>query len=537
LLLPDDWRSWDTGERLAVLAHEVAHIQRRDYLAGLAAQLALALHFYHPLVRWTAGRLLLQQELAADAIGARFAGGRGAYLLALSRLALKQDGRFPRWPARSFLPARRTLIRRIAMLRDDSVSAERPWPRVLRISTGLCLLAVAAGVATLRGPALGDEPTKPGASAFDLHGYLDALNHAPPAVSKPGLAPFDARYLPDNTAAVIAFRPAATFRRTGTPDLSTLIHDVIGFDLSDLPKQFKVDPTRPGFLKIGLEDIEWVGGGINFGHSKTTNAERDDLHSIMFSILSVRTVAPFDWKTFLRQWRVELVEAHEGSHTFYKMTGPLASVLGPKPCVYLPDDKTAVFNEEDALRKFVRRKPGDLPAYLSGPDWDRVKNGLLAVVANNHDGRFAKAYDLGRRDDALVMSLFKGVDHWVFGLDDADSISMHASASCAGETRDAVVGAVKALVKMGEDELKKPATDVTDEKNHAAMLRMARLFLSNFRVGTGLRSIGVSTRDFGTLAEFGALVEADFKNEAEIRKKRAETKRETGPATRRGAAN
>ena len=129
ILLPDDWRSWDDSERRAVLAHELAHIVRGDYAAGLLARLAVALNYYHPVVRWMAGRLQLQQELAADAMGARFAGGRASYLVALSRLALEQDGRSPCWPARAFLPGRGTLIRRIAMLRDR---------RKPDLSTGRC---------------------------------------------------------------------------------------------------------------------------------------------------------------------------------------------------------------------------------------------------------------------------------------------------------------------------------------------------------------------------------------------------------------
>ena len=104
VLLPADWPSWDESTRRAVLAHELAHIQRRDYATGFVARLAVSLHFYHPLVYWMAGRLQLQQELAADAVGARFARGRGPYLLALSRLALRQEGRSPCWPARAFLP-------------------------------------------------------------------------------------------------------------------------------------------------------------------------------------------------------------------------------------------------------------------------------------------------------------------------------------------------------------------------------------------------------------------------------------------------
>ncbi len=72
--LADDWRSWSESDLRAVFAHELAHIQRSDYVVGLMARLTLALHFYHPLVRWMARRLQSQQELAADAVGAQVCG-------------------------------------------------------------------------------------------------------------------------------------------------------------------------------------------------------------------------------------------------------------------------------------------------------------------------------------------------------------------------------------------------------------------------------------------------------------------------------
>ena len=53
-----------------MLAHELAHVVRGDFLTGLIAQFSVALHFYHPLAHWLAKRLRLEQELAADAWGA-----------------------------------------------------------------------------------------------------------------------------------------------------------------------------------------------------------------------------------------------------------------------------------------------------------------------------------------------------------------------------------------------------------------------------------------------------------------------------------
>jgi hypothetical protein len=153
LFLPKDWHTWSDTERCAVLAHELAHIGRCDYVTGLVARVSVALHFYHPLVYWMAGRLHLQQELAADAWGAQFAGGRGPYLRALAQLALRHEGPLPAWPVRTFLPARGTLLRRIQMLRAKGQAVSQPVSWTRRVGTIVLLLIVSLGVSVLRGPA------------------------------------------------------------------------------------------------------------------------------------------------------------------------------------------------------------------------------------------------------------------------------------------------------------------------------------------------------------------------------------------------
>ena len=90
ILLSETWRTWSEVQLRSVLAHEIAHITRGDFLAGVAAQLGVVLHFYHPLVHWLAIRLRLEQELAADALAAQVVGGSRAYLNAIGELALRQ---------------------------------------------------------------------------------------------------------------------------------------------------------------------------------------------------------------------------------------------------------------------------------------------------------------------------------------------------------------------------------------------------------------------------------------------------------------
>src|SRR5262249_48943390 len=117
ILLPADWPEWADHDRRAVLAHELAHVRRRDLPATLLALVGRALHFYHPLARGLIGRLRLRQEMAADALAAGVVGGRGQYVRALARLALRAEGRPAAGPAKLLLSAHGGyLVRRIEML-------------------------------------------------------------------------------------------------------------------------------------------------------------------------------------------------------------------------------------------------------------------------------------------------------------------------------------------------------------------------------------------------------------------------------------
>jgi len=66
VLLPAAALDWPADRVRAVLAHELAHIARADWLVHLVAQLACAVYWFHPLF-WTAERALGREtELAAD---------------------------------------------------------------------------------------------------------------------------------------------------------------------------------------------------------------------------------------------------------------------------------------------------------------------------------------------------------------------------------------------------------------------------------------------------------------------------------------
>ncbi|HEV8356291.1 MAG TPA: M56 family metallopeptidase, partial [Gemmatimonadales bacterium] len=66
VVLPDDAGSWPTERRRVVLAHELAHVARGDYLAQLAASVACAVYWFHPLAWMAARRLRSESERASD---------------------------------------------------------------------------------------------------------------------------------------------------------------------------------------------------------------------------------------------------------------------------------------------------------------------------------------------------------------------------------------------------------------------------------------------------------------------------------------
>lgn len=70
----------------ALLAHELAHIRRHDYLVNLLQTLVESLLFYHPAVWWLSHRIRIERELIADDIAANALGEPRRLALALSAL-------------------------------------------------------------------------------------------------------------------------------------------------------------------------------------------------------------------------------------------------------------------------------------------------------------------------------------------------------------------------------------------------------------------------------------------------------------------
>ena len=129
----------------AILAHEVAHVARRDWPALILARVATALFWFNPL-SWTLAREAVQQaEEAADAHAARVV---EPTRYAETLLSWAQLDRGEGVPATSIAPGRHGLSRRVRAVLEERLRDRPAGTRVARLAMLLCV-GVAAPLATL----------------------------------------------------------------------------------------------------------------------------------------------------------------------------------------------------------------------------------------------------------------------------------------------------------------------------------------------------------------------------------------------------
>ncbi len=87
VLLPIGAERWTPAERRIVLLHELGHLQRRDAIWVLVAQLACVIHWFNPLAWLVSVRLRHDAELLTDALVVACGVARSEYAEGLVRLA------------------------------------------------------------------------------------------------------------------------------------------------------------------------------------------------------------------------------------------------------------------------------------------------------------------------------------------------------------------------------------------------------------------------------------------------------------------
>lgn len=174
VLLPSAWRTWPDERLSAVLGHELAHVERRDYAAGLVAAVVRVLWWWHPVAALLARRLSLTAEMACDA-GASRRRGSVEYAEDLLQIAAEVGSRsvHPAW-----LPgATSNLSARIDALLARLDASPRAAPRTAIAPAAAALLVVCTTLPLRIDPIA---PAVAAGTSGDLHGHAatHALRHS-----------------------------------------------------------------------------------------------------------------------------------------------------------------------------------------------------------------------------------------------------------------------------------------------------------------------------------------------------------------------
>jgi len=154
IVVPVDFEArYSREERELVLAHERAHLSRRDVTINAVASGVLCLFWFNPLIYWALGWIRIDQELACDAqVLAQRADARHSYAKALLKTQLATESGW-RLPVGCHWQSNHSLKERILMLK-------RPLPGMSRQLSGIALiiaLAASGGYAAWAGQAAEDK--------------------------------------------------------------------------------------------------------------------------------------------------------------------------------------------------------------------------------------------------------------------------------------------------------------------------------------------------------------------------------------------
>ena len=143
----------------ALLAHELAHIRRQDYLAGLLQSAVETVLFYQPAVWWVSHRMRVERELCCDDEAVAACGDPVRYARALTDLAASR-------PAPVFAQAATggPLFERISRLVRPSGHGARSSRAAAGVLGVAAMVVAAMGVTAPRGTALAGQavPENPG---------------------------------------------------------------------------------------------------------------------------------------------------------------------------------------------------------------------------------------------------------------------------------------------------------------------------------------------------------------------------------------
>ena len=146
IVLPDTWRQWPEDKLTAVLAHERAHVLRRDPIVRILSQINCAAFWFHPLAWWLDRKLATTAENACDDAAVKSVGASRRYAEVLLDIAesVRQSGGRVAWEGLG-VGGSGMLGRRIDRILSGRAVADMSRRRKLLVALGCAVAIILAG--------------------------------------------------------------------------------------------------------------------------------------------------------------------------------------------------------------------------------------------------------------------------------------------------------------------------------------------------------------------------------------------------------
>jgi len=483
VVLPMDWETWPLEQMRAVLAHELAHIVRRDYLWRAVGTIARAVHFYHPLAHWLLGRLTVSQEVAADQLAAQALGSRSKYLKALSCLALRQDDRLLREPI--LMPTSSShLMRRIEMLRTKERTQNRGLNVVVRAVAVGAVMLLAVATTALRGLAEPKEDSTPTAAV-----QTESIPNTANEMFK--YPPIDPAIIGDNEQGVFLLRVAEMLKQDSIKPMIGMINQMVSAEC-------KTWFGSSELVEIDLRTIDYIAGQSNVVvRRREPDPERE--HNSQLMIGSDLWVVRFkrdisDWKEWIRAKAPEAEEMQHGEITYFQF--PPIPAMGPQGIqVAARDSHTLVFSGDS--EDFWDQVEGNqlVPARWAD-EWKELDGGLISVIAT--DKSFEVSVENSKVPGGNAMNqVADNIQQIGFGIDWdplTDQVSVKMNSCCSSQEKaELVKTAIVSLMSLSSETakagLEKKGQDDPDS-GAARNWQLVSELLNNFESQTATKQDG-----------------------------------------------
>ncbi len=493
IVLPTSWKTWPSDLLRAVLAHELAHSVRRDYLWRAVGTIAQAVHYYHPLAHWLLRRLEYSQELAADQLAAQTLGSREMYMKALSRLAIRQDDQLHREPI--LLPTSSShLVRRIKMLRTKERTQNRGLNFVVRAVAVSMVVLLAVVTTALRGLA---EPADelPTTSVGQAEKVQDS------AVGIFRYPPIDPAIIGDNEDGIFVLRVGELLKRESIGPMLGAMNQMA----SVICQSTFSSPELP---EVDLRWIDYVVGRPKVA-IKEIDCDPPIKEKHQLTVGFGQGVVRFNkdissWKDWVRRNVPGAEELRHGKTTYFRL--PVIPALGPAGlCVVVRDRYTLVFTE-NANEHFWEQVEGthSVPARWSD-EWNALDGGLFSIFSTNKNFEISLDENSTPLTSSLIQVLgnIQQAGYSVDWDDQSNRMVLKCALHCANQDKAELVRAgIELAYPLRGVELQEQAEKLANDGHTNAARRLGPdvALLENIELHTSLNKNGTASVHLETSA-------------------------------------